>query len=85
MALLLRQVIDSGAPPSLARLPMSPEDVAASYGEAEDDEPDGDSQDDACEEDGEETGSEEDEGVPGEGAGNDGRADRSVRIAIAVA
>jgi Domain of unknown function (DUF4192) len=31
MATLLRQVIDSGAPPSLARLPMTPEDVAASY------------------------------------------------------
>ena len=31
MAVLLRQVIDSGAPPSLARLPMTPEDVAASY------------------------------------------------------
>ena len=31
MAMLLRQVIDSGAPPSLARLPMTPDDVAASY------------------------------------------------------
>ena len=31
MAVLLRQVIDSGAPPSLARLPMTPEEVAASY------------------------------------------------------
>ncbi len=31
MALLLRQVISAGAPPSLARLPMSPEEVAASY------------------------------------------------------
>jgi hypothetical protein len=36
MALLLRQVINSGAPPSLARLPMTPEEVAASYGEEED-------------------------------------------------
>jgi hypothetical protein len=35
MALLLRQVIDSGAPPSLARLPMTPEEVAASYDEQE--------------------------------------------------
>ena len=34
MALLLRQVITAGAPPSLARLPMSPEEVAASYDEA---------------------------------------------------
>jgi len=40
MALLLRQVISAGAPPSLARLPMTPEEVAASYDEAEDD-PDG--------------------------------------------
>jgi hypothetical protein len=37
MALLLRQVITAGAPPSLARLPMSPEEVAASYDDAEDD------------------------------------------------
>ena len=35
MARLLREVIDSGAPPRLARLPMSPEEVAASYAEAE--------------------------------------------------
>jgi uncharacterized protein DUF4192 len=33
MALLLRQVIAAGAPPSLARLPMTPEEVAASYHE----------------------------------------------------
>jgi hypothetical protein len=31
MAKLLRQVLDSGAPPQLARLPMTPEEVAASY------------------------------------------------------
>jgi Domain of unknown function (DUF4192) len=31
MATLLRQVISAGAPPSLARLPMSPEEVAACY------------------------------------------------------
>jgi Domain of unknown function (DUF4192) len=36
MALLLRQVIASGVPPSSARLPMSPEEVAASYDEIED-------------------------------------------------
>jgi Domain of unknown function (DUF4192) len=35
MALLLRQAIDSGAPPSMARLPMTPEEVAASYDELE--------------------------------------------------
>jgi len=35
MALLLRSTIDAGAPPSLARLPMTPEEVAASYAEAD--------------------------------------------------
>ena len=35
MAVLLRQVIDSGAPPSLAQLPMTPEEVAASYDDLE--------------------------------------------------
>jgi hypothetical protein len=35
MAQLLRQAIDSGAPPSLARIPMTPEEVATSYDEAE--------------------------------------------------
>jgi hypothetical protein len=39
MALLLRQVISAGAPPSLARLPMTPEEVAASYDDAEEDDP----------------------------------------------
>jgi hypothetical protein len=29
-------VITAGAPPSLARLPMTPEEVAASYDDAED-------------------------------------------------
>lgn len=38
MAQLLREALDSGAPPSMARLPMTPEDVAAAYGYAEDDE-----------------------------------------------
>ena len=36
MALLLRQVITAGAPPALARLPMTPEEVAASYDDADD-------------------------------------------------
>jgi Domain of unknown function (DUF4192) len=40
MAQLLRQAIDSGAPPSLARLPMTPEEVAASYDDLEADEDD---------------------------------------------
>jgi hypothetical protein len=44
MALLLRQVITAGAPPSLARLPMTPEEVAASY-DAEDDDAEGDDDD----------------------------------------
>ena len=37
MAMLLRQVISAGAPPSLAKLPMTPEEVAASYDDAEED------------------------------------------------
>jgi Domain of unknown function (DUF4192) len=36
MALLLGQVIGAGAPPALARLPMTPEEVAASYDGTED-------------------------------------------------
>jgi hypothetical protein len=35
MALLLRDALDGGAPPSMARLPMTPEEVAAAYDEAE--------------------------------------------------
>lgn len=35
MARLLRQAVDSGAPPSMARLPMTPEEVAASYDDLE--------------------------------------------------
>ncbi|MGH3277837.1 MAG: DUF4192 domain-containing protein, partial [Trebonia sp.] len=35
MALLLREALDSGAPPSMARLPMTPEDVAVAYDAAE--------------------------------------------------
>jgi hypothetical protein len=35
MAQLLRQVITAGTPPSLARLPMTPEEVAASYAGAD--------------------------------------------------
>ncbi|MBV9450493.1 MAG: DUF4192 domain-containing protein [Streptosporangiaceae bacterium] len=48
MALLLRQVISAGAPPSMARLPMTPEEVAACYELADDtdlDEYDDDSDD----------------------------------------
>jgi hypothetical protein len=35
MAQLLRQVITAGTPPSLARLPMTPEEVAASYADVD--------------------------------------------------
>ncbi len=35
MALLLRDVIDAGVPPSAAQIPMTPEEVAASYARAE--------------------------------------------------
>jgi uncharacterized protein DUF4192 len=51
MALLLRQVIDSGAPPWMARLPMTPEEVAASYDEMEDPDPDGPGDGDALDRD----------------------------------
>lgn len=37
MARLLRQVIAGGAPPSVARLPMTPEEVAASYDDLDED------------------------------------------------
>jgi hypothetical protein len=40
MATLLRQVITAGAPPALARLPMTPEEVAASYDGRDVDDPD---------------------------------------------
>jgi hypothetical protein len=35
MALLLREALDAGAPPSMARLPMTPQEVAAAYDAAE--------------------------------------------------
>ena len=40
MALLLRQMISAGAPPALARLPMTSEEVAVSYDELEPPDPD---------------------------------------------
>jgi hypothetical protein len=46
MALLLRQVITAGAPPTLARLPMTPEEVAASYADADDADDDADDDED---------------------------------------
>ena len=39
MALLLRDAIAGGAPPSVAILPMTPEEVAASYGDLAGDQP----------------------------------------------
>ena len=45
-ALLLRDLINAGAPPAMAQLPMTPEEVAASYAAAEDDEPDDETADD---------------------------------------
>ena len=42
MAHLLRQVITAGTPPSLARLPMTPEEVAASYADLDEEDADGD-------------------------------------------
>jgi hypothetical protein len=47
MALLLRQVITAGAPPALARLPMTPEEVAASYDGRDVDDPDPEPDDEA--------------------------------------
>jgi hypothetical protein len=65
MALLLRQVISAGAPPSMARLPMTPEEVAASYDdlEAADDEDDEDYDDDDAEE-----YEDEEEDIPDDGS-----------------
>jgi hypothetical protein len=59
MARLLRGVLDAAVPPRLARLPMTPQDVAASYadsyGDAADDDPGEDTSQDA-DEDGPEPG-----------------------------
>jgi hypothetical protein len=75
MAELLRQVIDSGAPPSLARLPMTPEEVAASYDALEAREEAGEQAAHDADSDDGETGDEadapadlagEDDSVPGE-------------------
>jgi hypothetical protein len=47
MAQLLRQVITAGAPPSMARLPMTPEEVALAFDEMDDE---ADLEDEASEE-----------------------------------
>jgi hypothetical protein len=49
MAGLLRQVISSGAPPSMARLPMTPEDVAACYEDLDGDDANDELEDDESE------------------------------------
>jgi Domain of unknown function (DUF4192) len=67
MARLLRQAIDSGAPPSLARLPMTPEEVAASYDELEADDDADDTAEDWPGEDAEDCEDRED------GAGSESR------------
>ena len=55
MAQLLREAIDAGAPPRLARLPMTPQEVAASYADAYGDPSDDDpSDEDPSDEDPEE-------------------------------
>jgi Domain of unknown function (DUF4192) len=69
MALLLRQVITAGAPPSMARLPMTPDEVAACYDDLDEDRQDDDSQEDEdededdSEDDEDEGGDDEDDGV----------------------
>ena len=65
MATLLRQALDSGAPPSMARLPMTPEEVAASYNAMNTEEDDGDG----------ESGSQT--GRVADGEHDDGKADHS--------
>jgi hypothetical protein len=40
MALLLREILDAGVPPSAARLPMSPEEVERSYADTPGPQPD---------------------------------------------
>jgi hypothetical protein len=58
MALLLRQVITAGAPPSMATLPMTPDEVAACYDGLYDDDPG----DELCEDDGNDvTGDDDDD------------------------
>ena len=80
MALLLREALDAGAPPSMARLPMTPEEVAAAYAE---DEEEGEKEADESEEaaghatareqagDGSDTGSEQDDGDAADGTAED--------------
>jgi hypothetical protein len=77
MAQLLRQVIDSGAPPSLARLPMTPEEVAASYDNLEaDEDEDEDGEDEGCREDDDRTGDgHADRAGDGDAAANDAALD----------
>jgi hypothetical protein len=61
MARLLRQVIDSGAPPKMARLPMTPEEVADSYAAADGDDLNEDSLDHPADDDSDDDEDYEDE------------------------
>jgi hypothetical protein len=72
MARLLREAVDSGAPPSLARLPMTPEEVAACYDELEADDDEDDVGSPAVKVDEDVHGTSDDS--PGEGSeGSEGR------------
>jgi hypothetical protein len=86
MAGLLRQAIDAGAPPRLAKLPMSPEEVAASYEheESEYDDPGQDAGDATPDEDDEQEEGEDEPGTDcgwrddaGDGAPQDSTAEDS--------
>jgi hypothetical protein len=73
MALLLRQVITAGAPPSMARVPMTPDEVAACYeGRDEDDCLDEDREDREDDEDDEDEDDDEDDEEEGDEDEHDG-------------
>jgi hypothetical protein len=63
MALLLRKALDSGAPPSMAKSPMTPEEVAEAYDEADAEEADIEAEEDADARDEEEYDDEDSEGT----------------------
>jgi hypothetical protein len=71
MAMLLRQALDCGAPPSMARLPMTPEEVAASYNTMNGEEDDGDGESQP----GRVTDGEHDDGKADHSPGSDGSPD----------
>jgi len=77
MARLLQMAMDSGAPPSLARLPMTPEEVAASYDalEAEADDETRDPDAEAAKDDEDDEGDQDDHRNRADRADRAGRAD----------